>query len=46
MDLATKTKELNTIIAELDAQYSEAKKTAKFEMDKSAWAAFGIQGKR
>ncbi len=38
--------ELNTIIAELEAQYSEAKKTVKMEMDKSTWAAFGIQDKR
>ena len=45
-ELKTKTDELNQKINDLDALYSEAKKTVKIEMDSTSWKEFGVQDKK
>ena len=45
-ELKTKTDVLAQKITELDALYSEAKKTVKIEMETTSWKEFGVQDKK
>ena len=45
-ELKTKTDALAQKINELDALYSEAKKTVKIEMETTSWKEFGVQDKK
>ncbi len=45
-EVSAKTKEVNEGLEDLNAQYSEAKKLVKMEIDPTVWKEFGITDKR